>query len=306
VHAAGDGVSFPVRIVRNVLYFLFHFHGRPLIAGLLAVPAAAAIVIGFRRRTPAQGTRAEDIAAVLTGIGSLIGIIFWITDNDPIINTIFTQGLFLFLPFTVLFLTRWREMITGNDAMAVIARIAAIYVVLMPLVLRANWSGVVWGPRYFLTIVPLLVVLSLRRSKIAVALVVISFVLEGYGLVLLHRKLDATSQLEALVRTAPQAVISDVYWLPEELSALYFEKKFMQPPDDRELINALTALRASNVREVTVVLSPRYHWYSPNARAYLESMAVRRVRFDPPGVPLLRAEVLVCQLSPRTENLQQR
>jgi hypothetical protein len=122
----------------------------------------------------------------------------------------------------------------------------------------------------------------------------------------LHRKLDATSQLVNIVRTAPQAVISDVYWLPEELSALYFEKKFMQPPDDLELINALTSLRASNVREVTVVLSPRYHWYSPNARAYLESLAVRRVRFDPPGVPLLRAEVLVCQLFPRSENLQQR
>src|SRR5258708_6059404 len=136
-------------------------------------------------------------------------------------------------------------MITGDDAMTVIARVAAIYIVLTPLVLRVNWSGVVWGPRYFLTIIPLLVVLSLRRSKVAAALVVISFVLEVYGLVLLHRKLEATSQLEALVRTAPQAVISDVYWLPEELSTLYFEKKFMQPPDDRELLAALAALRAS-------------------------------------------------------------
>jgi hypothetical protein len=305
VHAAGDDVSFPARVVRNILYFLFHFHDRPLIAALLALPAVAAIVIGFRRRTPEQGTRAEEIAAVLAGIGTLLGIIFWVTDSDPIINTIFTQGLFLFLPFTVLFLTRWRALVTGNDAMAVIARIAAIYVVLMPLVLRANWSGVVWGPRYFLTIVPLLVVLSLRRSKIAVALIAISFVLEGYGLVLLHRKLDATSQLVALVRTGPQAVISDVYWLPEELSALYFEKKFMQPFGDRELFVALATLRASNVREVTVVLSPRYQWYSPNARAFLESLAVRRVRFDPPDVPLLRTEVLVCDLS-RSENLQPR
>jgi len=306
VHAAADDVSLPARIVRNVLYFLFHFHARPLIAALLALPAAAAIVIGFRRRAPEQGTRAEVIAAVFVGIGSLIGIIFWITDSDPIINTIFTQGLFLFLPFTVLFLTRWRALVTGDDAMALIARIAAVYVVVMPLVLHVNWSGVVWGPRYFLTIVPLLVVLSLRRSKIAVALVAISFVLEGYGLVLLHRKLEATSQLETIVRAAPQVVISDVYWLPEELSALYFEKKFMQPFGDRELFVALATLRAGNVHEVTVVLSPRYHWYSPNARALLESMAVRRVTFDPPGVPLLRTEVLVCQLSPRPENLQPR
>lgn len=303
-HAAGGDVSFPARIVRNVLYFLFHFHERPLIAALLALPAAAAIVIGFRRRTPEQGSRAETIAAVLAGLGTLIGIIVWMTDGDPIINTIFTQGLFLFLPFTVLFLTRWRALVTGNDAMAVIARIAAVYIVLMPLVLRANWSGVVWGPRYFLTIVPLLVVLSLRRSKIALALVAISFVLEGFGLVLLHRKLEATSQLVTIVQTAPAVVISDVYWLPEELSALYFEKKFMQPPDDRELVNALTVLRASNVQEFAVVLSPRYHWYSPNARAYLESLAVRRTHFDPPGVPLLRAEVLVCRLLPRSENLQ--
>src|SRR5258708_29030273 len=100
VHAADDDVSLPARIVRTVLYFLFHFHARPLIAALLAVPAAAAIVIGFRRRKPAQGSHAEVIAAVFVGIGSLIGIIFWITDSDPIIDTIFTPRLFLFLPFT--------------------------------------------------------------------------------------------------------------------------------------------------------------------------------------------------------------
>jgi hypothetical protein len=307
VHTADEGVSLPVRLLRNVFYFLFQFHDRPLIAVLLAIPAAAAIVVGFRR---ADSRRAKDwlsvIPAALAGVASLIGVILCIIDRDPIVNTIGTQGLFLFLPFTALFLIRWRSLVTSSDAMAVIARIAAVYIVLMPLMLRANWSGIVWGPRYFLTIVPLLVVLSLRRSTLAVALIAVSFALEVHGLILLRRKLDATSQLAALVRAAPQAVISDVYWLPEELSAIYFEKKFMQPPDDRELLAALATLRAADVHELTVVLSPRYRWYSPNARALLQSMAVRRIHFDPAGVPLLRVEVLVCDLRSRSENLPRR
>jgi hypothetical protein len=306
-HAADEGVVLPLRLLRNVFYFLFQFHDRPAIAALLAVPAASAIVVGFRRAGPQN---AEDwrgvIPAALAGLASLIGGILCIIDPDPIVSTIWTQGLFLFLPLTALFLIRWRELVTGSDAMAVIARIAAIYILLMPLMLRANWSGIVWGPRYFLTIIPLLVVLSLRRSKLAVVLIAVCFALEIHGLILLRRKLDATSRLAALVRTAPQAVISDVYWLPEELSALYFEKKFMQPPDDRELLAALATLRAADVRELTVVLSPRYRWYSPRARALLEAMAIRRFHFDPPGVPLLRVDVLVCDLRPRPENLLQR
>jgi hypothetical protein len=305
VHAAPDGVPLLLRLGRNLFYFLFQLHERPWIALLLAVPALAAVVAGSFDRDPSglfaplRRLRMTQLAAAIAvGIASAIGAAMMMFDPDPILGTIWTQGLFLFLPFTALFLTRWREMVTRRDAMGVLARVAAVYIVLMPLVLRANWAGVVWGPRYFLTIVPLLVVLSLRRNRLSAALVILSIGIELFGLVLLHRKLEATSQLAQLVRAAPEVVITDVYWLPEELSASYFEKKIMQPPDDRELLVALVTMRAHGVRRFTFVTSPRYRWFSPRARALVESMAVRRVRFDPPGVPLLRVEVLECTLPP--------
>jgi hypothetical protein len=296
VHTSSGDVALPVRLLRNFFYFLVQFHERPAVAVLLAIPVVAAIIVGSDGRLSAYSSGRDWIVPVLVGAASLVGVVLCIIEDDPIVNTIWTQGLFLFLPFTALFLTRWRELVTRQDAMETVARISALYIVLMPLVLRANWSGIVWGPRYFLTIVPLLVVLSLGRSKLSVALVAVSILLEVHGLLLLHRKLAATAQLVAVVRAAPQVVISDVYWLPEELSAIYFEKKFMQPTDDRELLAALATLRASGVHEIAVVLAPRYHWYSPRARALLESLAVRRIRFDPAGVPLLRVEVLDCRI----------
>lgn len=281
--AAGTAGS----IGRNVAYFLFQFHERPAVALLLAAPFVTAIVIGALREV--RGRTAVPIAC---GVASAIGIALLIADRDPILNTIPTQGLFLFLPFVSLFLVRWRDAWSREP----LARIAIIYIVLMPLVLRANWSGVVWGPRYFLTIVPLLVVLSLQRGRLTPALVAVSIALEVFGLVLLHRKLEATAGLASALRAAPQVVISDVYWLPEEMGALYFEKKMLQPTDDRELVIALNTLRAHGVRDVAVVLSPRYRWFSPRARTLLESLAVRRTVFAPPRVPLLRADILECRL----------
>jgi hypothetical protein len=285
---AGDNVALPARIIRNILYFLFHFHQRWWIAALLALPALAAIVVGSIRASE----RVRNIAAAACGLASAIGLMLMLANDDPIVDTIFTQGLFLSLPFAALFLVRWRELVQHD----ILARIVAVYIVLMPLVLRANWSGIVWGPRYFLTIVPLLVVLSLRRGRLTLALVAVSIAIQLFGLVLLHRKVSAGAELVALLRAAPQVIVTDVYWLPEEASAIYFDKKMMQPRDDRELLLALASLRAHGVRDFAFVTSPRYRWFSPRARALVESLAVRRTRFAPRGVPLLSVDIVECKL----------
>jgi hypothetical protein len=287
-HLGGEHVALPARIVRNILYFVFHFHQRWWIAALLALPALAAIVVGSVRASE----RVRGITAAACGLASAIGLLLLMTNDDPIVDTIFTQGLFLSLPLAALFLVRWRELVQRD----VIARIVAVYIVLMPLVLRANWSGIVWGPRYFLTIIPLLVVLSLRRGRLALALVALSIAIQLFGLVLLHRKVTAGAELVALLRAAPQVIVTDVYWLPEEASAIYFDKKMMQPPDDRQLLLALASLRAHGVGDFAFVTSPRYRWFSPRARALVESLAVRRTRFAPRGVPLLNVDVLECKL----------
>jgi hypothetical protein len=287
-HVGGKDVALPARIVRNVLYFLFHFHQRWWVAALLALPALAAIVVGSIRASE----RVRTIAAAGCGVASAIGLLLMFANDDPIVDTIFTQGLFLSLPLAALFLVRWRELVQHD----VVARIVAVYIVLMPLVLRANWSGIVWGPRYFLTIVPLLVALSLRRGRLALALVAVSIAIQLFGLVLLHRKVTAGAELVALLRKAPQVIVTDVYWLSEEASAIYFDKKMMQPPDDRELLLALASLRAHGVRDFAFVTSPRYRWFSPRARALVESLAVRRTRFAPRGVPLLSVDIVECKL----------
>lgn len=292
VHAAGDGIALPERLARNLFYFLLQFHERAGMAALLAIaPVAAAIVGAFR-----GGERLRLVAQLAVLVAAAAGVMMVVTHDDPIANTIETQGLLLFLPFAALPATRWRELIGGgsNETVALLARTTCIYVGLMPLVLRANWSGIIWGPRYFVVIAPLLVIVSLaavdrgRGAKtVALLLFAVAVALELHGLLLLQRKLTATARLRDAVRSASPVVLTDVFWLPEELGSLYFEKRLLMPPTAGECSLALRTLRARGVERVTFVTSRTYGSYGPA----LAPMAARRTAVRTEGVPLLDAEL---------------
>jgi hypothetical protein len=300
VHTAADGIALPERLARNVFYFLLQFHERTGLAGVLALAPVAAIIVG----AVGAGERARLVAQSAVLVAAAAGLALIVLHGDPITNTRYTQGLLLFLPFSVLFATRWRELVSGgpdrtDDVVRLLARTVCIYVAVMPLVLRANWSGIIWGPRYFVVITPLLVIVSLaaidrsRRARaMAVALFAVAIALELHGLVLLQRKLAATARLRDAVRGAAPVVVTDVFWLPEELGSLYFEKQILMPPTARECSLALRTLRSRGVERVTVVTSRAFGSYGPA----LAPMAVRRTAMRTEGVPLLDVELYDLQV----------
>lgn len=301
------------RIAHNYAYFLFQMHERPGVATLLALPAVVAIGIGSSRRA-ASTLRLSGVAAVL--LASAIALVVILRDPDPIVNTIWTQGLLLFIPLLAFFLVNWRSLVARRDPTGLLSRVVLIYTVAMPLLLRANWTGIVWGPRYFITVLPLATILSLlaanelresaggvRRLSILLtaAAVAVSMAIEAHGLSLLQRKLVATARLAALLRSEPSVLVTDVFWLPEEMAQLFFEKNILMPPDGPELAAAIEALRAHGVTELSYVTSPRYHSSDPRVFQLLRPLAVRRVRYVSRDVALLTVDVIRCRIPPATE-----
>ena len=298
-----------MRIAHNYAYFLFQMHERPGVAALLALPTVVAIIIGSSRRAT-SAARLAGVASIL--VASVIALIAVGGDRDPIVNTIWTQGLLLFVPLLSFFLVSWRRLCARSDAAGLLSRVVVIYTVAMPLVLRANWTGIVWGPRYFLTVLPLATILSLLAAKelhdsagrarrlavlLTAATMAVSIAFEIHGLSLLHRKLVATAELARLLRREPAVLVTDVFWLPEEMAQLFFEKTVLMPPNEPELVTAIAALRAHGVTEFSYVTSARYHWSDPRAFQLLSRLAVRRVRYASPDVPLLSVDIIRCQLS---------
>jgi hypothetical protein len=298
------------RIAHNYAYFLFQIHERPVVATLLALPAVLAILIGSSRRA-SSAAQLAGVATVMAASG--IALTAMVRDGDPIVNTIWTQGLFLFMPLLSFFLVKWRALAARRDAAGLLSRLVIIYGVAMPLVLRANWTGIVWGPRYFLTVVPLAAMLSLlaasevveaagsaRRAAVLLmaSVMAVSIAFEIYGLSLLRRKLVATASLAGVLRREPSVLVTDVFWLPEEMAQLFFEKEILMPANGTELVAAINALRAHGVTELSYITSPRYHGTDPGVVQLIRRLSVGGVRFAFPGVPLLTVEVIRCRLPP--------
>jgi hypothetical protein len=297
-----------MRIAHNYAYFLFQMHERPLAAVLLALPVVVAIAIGSSR-TIHPAARLASTASVLGG--SAIALLALFAERDPIVNTIWTQGLFLFVPLLSFMLADWRRVAGRPDGIGFSTRIVLIYVLAMPLVLHANWTGIVWGPRYFLTVLPLATIVALSAARdlrdaagtmprmtvvLTTAAVALSMAFEARGLALLHRKLVATAGLADLLRHEPPVLVTDVFWLPEEMAQLFFEKAILMPANARDLAEVIASMRAHGVTEFSYVTSPRYHGSGPDVIQRIRGLAVRRVRYVSP-VSLLTVDVIRCRLA---------
>jgi hypothetical protein len=295
-------------------FYLLRFHPDPWVSGVLAVPWVLVFLAGLRRR---QETSALDLG--LLGLGTATGAvlaILLIGDPRGVFDTLFTQGLLPHSPFLLLVLLGLRSLLAAGAARAdrFLAGACALFAVLVVLPLHRADVGIIWGPRHFLAIYPLLAVLSLlalrdlwrgaarpaqRRvlAVLAAALVVLGVAIEGHGIRLLARKQAGTERILAAVRAAPgRAVVTDAYWLTEELAALYFEREFLEVHSADDYRDALDRLARAGHGEATVVLSRSYGRLSPAAMADLRARTVAGHMVVTPGLEFLDVAVFTVQL----------
>jgi len=229
--------------LRNFFPFLFEFATIPWARISLVIPAIA-LVITSPFALPA---RLRIALFVFTSIG-FAGLTYLLVHSaNPIRDTLYQQGLFPGIPFSAaLFLAipeLWRE-----QRFRLIVVVAGI--LLTTLALNQNDFGVTWGPRYYFWLFPLIIILAAnalgRRAQsrtvtfAAIVLLMSAFAIQTAGIVTLRNKLRfSESLLQAVRQDAAKDVLTDVFWIPEDLASLFYEKNFGFVRNDAELAQAL-------------------------------------------------------------------
>ena len=293
-------------------FFLLRFHPDPRVGGWLAVPFALVCVAGLRRRR----TGALDLC--LLGLATAAAAAFVVLlagDSRGVFDTLFTQGLLPHTPLLLLALLGLRAQLASPERPGrFLAAACTLFAMLVVLPLHRADVGILWGPRHFLVLYPLLVTLSLlalrdlRRGAeraahrrmlalLAATLALLGVAVEGQGLRLLALKKNGSERMLEAVRAAPgHAVVTDAYWLTEELAALYFERDFLEVGSDAAYRAALDLLARGGETEATVVLSRRYCRLSPAALADIRERAVSGRLVRTPGLEFLEIAVVSVRL----------
>lgn len=307
----------------DLAFFLLRFHPDPWVSALLGAPFVLVLLAGLRRRASAaaqpavpEGVGALEIAVLglATGAAAVL-VVLLVRDPQGVFDTLFTQGLLPHSPWLLLALLGLRRQLAGGDrAGRFVAAACVLFTVLVVLPLHRADVGIIWGPRHFLAIYPLLAVLALaalrdlwrgtgqpavRRALGAAAavLVLLGAAVEVQGVRLLARKEAGTERILAAVRAAPgEAVVTDAYWLTEELAALYLRRQFLEVRSDADYRDALALLARTGRRQATVVLSRRYGRLSPAALADLRRRAMAGRMVVTPGLAFLDVAVVGVRL----------
>lgn len=295
-------------------FFLLRFHPDPRVSGWLAVPFALVCVAGLRRRR----TGALDLCVLgLATAAAAVLVVLLAGDPRGVFDTLFTQGLLPHTPLLLFALLGLRAQLASPERPGrFLAAACTLFALLVVLPLNRADVGILWGPRHFLALYPLLVTLSLlalrdlrrgaeraadRRMLVlfAATLALLGVAVEGQGLRLLALKKAGSERMLEAVRAAPgHAVVTDAYWLTEELGALYFERDFLEVGSDAAYRDALDLLARGGQTEATVVLSRRYGRLSPAALADVRARAVSGRLVRTPGLEFLEIAVVSVRLRP--------
>ena len=167
---------------------------------------------------------------------SVVLTILLYASPTPMRETLYTQGLFPAIPISAAMFLGWRE----RAPFRVIAVLTGI--ILTTLIVNQADFGLTWGPRHYFWMFPLIVVMALdslppSRPLVAAAVVlaICGFAIQFEGIRILRMKLRFSEIVLKSVRADPnRIVITDVFWMPEDLASVFFEKDIAFARNDQE------------------------------------------------------------------------
>lgn len=254
--------------------------------GLWYLLLALALLLGGFRRF--EAARRLKMALAVSGL------VIWcvlagrnMAAAEPVLETIFSVGLFAAQPFLLLLALNWRP---GWRHGGVALRVAMLYCLVVPPLLTTSDLGIIWGPRHFLAVLPLLLAASwyaarrLRALPLFVLLLLAAagWQLHGYRTLTLMKENSARLTAGLREATAP-VVVSDVYFLPMQTPQLLPDKEWLFVRDDAALTALLSHLKVQRVGNFSLVVS-REDRYRRISNAALQKF-LREVEIT--GPPLL-------------------
>lgn len=216
----------------NFYPFLFEFTGYRIVC----IATALLMLLILFKRTFLMGA----------ALGFLVLTVLLFMSPAPMRETLYTQGLFPAIPFSAAMFLAWRE----HPRFRVVAVLAGI--ILTTLIVNQADFGVTWGPRHYFWMFPLIAVMAVESipssRPIVIAAIVLaacSFAIQFEGIRILRMKLRFSESLLDVVRTdANRFVVTDVFWIPEDLASIFYERDIAFARNDQEFI---TLTRGSNL-----------------------------------------------------------
>ena len=243
-----------------------------LLLPMVLLPAAGAF----------DSRRLQCAAAAAAVVSWAVLLALYCGNPEPAAAAGLTVGFITASPLLAGFFLKWRDLLTrGPYQIRLLTLAALLYCVVLPPVLTRSDIGIIWGPRHYLPVYPLLFLLSFlgfarlgwlshRRRLLLAAIPAAALVLQLIGMrCLFGVSADAAAAERAVAASRTETIVSDVFFLPEMTPRLFFEKRWLFVKNDADLEAVPELLRARGVHEFTLVLSPRFRQVSDQAVAAL-------------------------------------
>ncbi len=256
----------------NFFVYLFKFHEKISVNLLLGIPLMLPVVVGLGFGDYKDKLNLKIVILGISGIAATLLMVLLFTNQSPVLNTLNTQALISCTPFLLLIALVFRALIFHpHPGLRFLWTMSLIYIAGSCLLLNQSDMGIIWGPRHFLYLYPILVPLSLYsfrkildacsgtvKGKIFIAsatlLFVVSFLIQLHSIETLFLKKAYFEKIAAVVaETEGEVVLTDIYWLPEELARLYFSKKLMQVKSDRDLLEFVELMQEKKIPSFTYI-----------------------------------------------------
>ncbi|MBW1896673.1 MAG: hypothetical protein JRI47_06410, partial [Deltaproteobacteria bacterium] len=313
----GDALSLfnPANIVSNLFVYLLKFHFSPQLSLLLAMPFIAALAVGLFCQPSRIATTARVTLVICTCVTSTILLMLLLSHEDLVFDTLFTQALLPSTPFLVFFVLYFRSNIVSEDAnLRFFTATTLIFLIGSGFLLNQKDVGIIWGPRHFISLYPVLVPLALiaihqllkdvgkrfteRLVRIAAAILVgISLITQLHGVhALVLKKTGTQAIVDSIKELDTNVLVTDVYWLPEEIASVYHEKKILMVDSDEELQSLLKLFRTKNIKTFGFVTSKYYRRVSDMALQKMAPLVKETRSVASPGMEFMSLRVLFCKL----------
>lgn len=284
---------------RKLYIGLLEFHPDPGRRLALAIPFLLCFAAGLALRKEAgRWIRLTLLSGVV--VAAIVAAWWLVVDPAPQQLLLYTQGLLPSVPLLALALLFGRYFLSSAEpALRFAVVVAALFVGGCGVNLRLDYFGMLWGPRVMFAVFPLLLVLvrsgweslcaagpgtaRVARSLLA-ALVVLSLTLQGFGLYVVRATARAQAALvQEIERRPASVVVTDVFWVPEALAPIFFDRQILYVRSDAELHELWTRLAARGAGDFVFVAARHSRQLSATGAAELVAAATGRTRLLEPG-----------------------
>ncbi|MFA6104031.1 MAG: hypothetical protein WCV67_13110 [Victivallaceae bacterium] len=284
---------------------------------LLAIPFIMAVWAGIKYKNPAERT-AAFVTMLLAVISSAILTVMLFNNNQPVLNTIFTVGFLTSSPLLVPLLLSMRSFFSSRlRRIKLILLTSVIYCIVIAPLLTQSDMGIIWGPRHFIYLFPLLIPLciyamirlfyrsenrqlALKLAGLGILLLAISLLIQVKGVANLFLMKNNVAMMNNHLENANEVIVSDIYWLPAENPRLFYNKKFMQVNSGQELEKFVELMKRNNVRTFTLVLAKDINYRritNDDIKRLLTKISIDKpVALDLPGTDFLSIITVSCRL----------